>query len=108
MSNGITSRPASARRSSQPAGPHPCSNGDTPPAVWSHPGLNDMFERHGTTLLPRACAYDPDLEAEVGELRLALPDHHVTARATIDLGDRIVELAHHGRGHTGHDIVAKV
>jgi glyoxylase-like metal-dependent hydrolase (beta-lactamase superfamily II) len=82
--------------------------GATPPAVWGHPGLNDMFERYGTTLLPRACAYDPELESELDDLRPVLPDHHVIARATIDLGDRTVELAYHGRGHTGHDIVAIV
>ncbi len=35
-------------------------------------------------------------------------DTTFATRARIDLGDRVVELSHHGRGHTGGDAVATV
>ncbi len=72
---------------------------------WGHPGLNDMFERHADALT-RARAYDAKLDPELVDLELTLPNHSVPDRAVVDLGDRAVELLHHGRGHTGHDLVA--
>lgn len=37
-----------------------------------------------------------------------LPDRTFSSAATIDLGDRYVELLHLGRGHTSGDVVARV
>jgi glyoxylase-like metal-dependent hydrolase (beta-lactamase superfamily II) len=73
---------------------------------WGHPGLNDMFERHREVALARVRAYDPELDRELAELELTLPNRAVQHHAVVDLGDRVVELVHHGRGHTGHDVVA--
>ncbi|TIC83987.1 MBL fold metallo-hydrolase [Nocardioides sp. GY 10127] len=39
---------------------------------------------------------------------LVLPDHAFSAAGFVDLGDRLVELLHPGRGHTGGDLVAVV
>lgn len=36
------------------------------------------------------------------------PDHLFHSVATLDLGDRFVELVHPGRGHTGGDLVVRV
>jgi glyoxylase-like metal-dependent hydrolase (beta-lactamase superfamily II) len=73
---------------------------------WGHPGLTDMFERHREAAVAWARAYDPQLDRELVGLELTLPNHAVEDHAVVDLGDRVVELVHHGRGHTGHDIVA--
>jgi glyoxylase-like metal-dependent hydrolase (beta-lactamase superfamily II) len=73
---------------------------------WGHPGLNEMFERHREVALSWARAYEPELDRELAGLELTLPNRAVPDHAVIDLGDRVVELVHHGRGHTGHDIVA--
>ena len=35
-------------------------------------------------------------------------DHTFSSVATIDLGDRAVELVHPGRGHTGGDLVVRI
>jgi glyoxylase-like metal-dependent hydrolase (beta-lactamase superfamily II) len=75
---------------------------------WGHPGLNEMFARHREEALARARAYDAELARELAGLELTLPDSAVPGRASVDLGDRVVDLVHHGRGHTGHDIVAHV
>ncbi len=54
----------------------------------------------------------PEITSEVLQAVLdsecRLPDETFASVATIDLGDRIVELAHPGRGHTSGDIVIRV
>lgn len=46
--------------------------------------------------------------ADVVATELRLPDVTFSSVATIDLGDRYVELAHPGRGHTSGDLVLRV
>lgn len=57
-------------------------------------------------------AYRDDLEDprrdEVLDTTILPADQHVVDRATLDLGDRAVVLVHHGRGHTGGDLVVHV
>jgi glyoxylase-like metal-dependent hydrolase (beta-lactamase superfamily II) len=51
----------------------------------------------------------PELSAGVAELTaLRAPDHAVRDHATLDLGDRVVQLRHLGRGHTDNDLVVVV
>ena len=45
---------------------------------------------------------------EYDRVSLTPPDHLVTDRVVLDLGDRGVELSHLGRGHTGNDLVVSV
>lgn len=40
--------------------------------------------------------------------RVAVPDRAFSSVGVIDLGDRLVELLHPGRGHTGGDVVMRV
>jgi glyoxylase-like metal-dependent hydrolase (beta-lactamase superfamily II) len=49
----------------------------------------------------------PD-DAEYAEVVVCPPDHLVDDTATIDLGDRTVELRHLGRGHTDGDLIVIV
>ncbi len=49
-----------------------------------------------------------DLPAEVHASRVVVPDETFSSARVIDLGDRILELVHPGRGHTGGDLVVRV
>lgn len=50
----------------------------------------------------------PQVMRDVANSTLRLPDRVFSSVATIDLGDRYVELAFPGRGHTGGDISIRV
>ena len=39
---------------------------------------------------------------------IVLPDHTFSSALALDLGDRMIELVHPGRGHTGGDLVVRV
>ena len=57
---------------------------------------------------PDQPAITAEVLAEVVDTQLRLPDVPFSSVATIDLGDRYVELFHPGRGHTGGDAVIRV
>lgn len=42
------------------------------------------------------------------ESRVVVPDQTFSSVAALDLGDRMVELLHPGRGHTAGDVVARI
>jgi glyoxylase-like metal-dependent hydrolase (beta-lactamase superfamily II) len=71
------------------------------------------------TRIKQQIAVDPELDPEYPEITSeilqdvlqtepVLPDRPFSSVATIDLGDRYVELLHLGRGHTGGDLVLRV
>jgi glyoxylase-like metal-dependent hydrolase (beta-lactamase superfamily II) len=47
----------------------------------------------------------PEWKVKVEELVVRTPDRLVTASHALDIGGRVVELLHVGRGHTDHDLV---
>lgn len=47
----------------------------------------------------------PEWAAKLAELVVRRPDRLVAASHSLDLGGRVVELRHAGRGHTDHDLV---
>jgi len=53
-------------------------------------------------------AITADVLSDVMSTELRAPDVEFSSVSTIDLGDRIVELMHPGRGHTDGDIVVRV
>lgn len=55
-------------------------------------------------------ADDPDdpHSADVAATTLVLPDHTFSSAVALDLGDRLVELVHPGRGHTSGDLVVRL
>ncbi|MGI8577676.1 MAG: MBL fold metallo-hydrolase [Nocardioidaceae bacterium] len=55
----------------------------------------------------RADQTDPR-HAEIAAARIVVPDRTFASVATVDLGDRVVELVHPGRGHTDGDCVVVV
>jgi glyoxylase-like metal-dependent hydrolase (beta-lactamase superfamily II) len=44
----------------------------------------------------------------VAESRILVPEHTFSSARAVDLGDRLVELVHPGRGHTGGDVIVRV
>lgn len=55
----------------------------------------------------RAEAAEP-VHAEIAAARLVIPDRPFASVRSVDLGDRVVEIAHLGRGHTSGDAVVRV
>jgi glyoxylase-like metal-dependent hydrolase (beta-lactamase superfamily II) len=57
-------------------------------------------------------AYDADPDDphrdEVLATDILAADHTISSAAVLDLGDRMLELVHPGRGHTGGDLVVRV
>ena len=46
--------------------------------------------------------------AEVAATEVVVPERTFSSAISLDLGDRLVELVHPGRGHTGGDLVVRV
>ena len=72
---------------------------------WGHLDLPEYLEREAWRTLAED---DPDWAARVEGTPVTAPSRLVRRTAVIDLGDRVVELHHLGRGHTGHDLVVRV
>jgi glyoxylase-like metal-dependent hydrolase (beta-lactamase superfamily II) len=49
-----------------------------------------------------------EVPGEVDASPVVLPDHPFSSAAVLDLGDRVLELVHPGRGHTSGDLVVRV
>jgi glyoxylase-like metal-dependent hydrolase (beta-lactamase superfamily II) len=79
-----------------------------PCEIWSHAGCADALRLHGPAQRENVIRWVPDLAAELGRTPLDPPDRTFQASASLDLGGRVVELLHLGRGHTDHDVVAVV
>jgi glyoxylase-like metal-dependent hydrolase (beta-lactamase superfamily II) len=72
---------------------------------WGHSSLPGYLAGTARAML---AAEFPEWARQVATDVLLAPDRHVRDRAEIDLGDRVVELRHFGRGHTEGDVVARV
>lgn len=80
-----------------------------PPAdFWGHENLPDFdradpeFATFSEYLLREG---GPEWQAKLDELVVRKPDHLVAREHRLDLGGRIAELRHIGRGHTDNDLV---
>ncbi len=75
--------------------------------IWGHTSTAATLIERGEEMRKhvRGLASDP---AEIDEVDIVPPGHVFDRRQTIDVGDRLVELRHLGRGHTDSDIVVLV
>jgi glyoxylase-like metal-dependent hydrolase (beta-lactamase superfamily II) len=63
----------------------------------------------GPALQEQARADDSDpRHADIAATRLLVPTQPFSSAVAVDLGDRLVELVHPGRGHTAGDAVVRV
>lgn len=80
--------------------------------IWGHPScaqeLGERGEHWRRFWQQEIAEEDEELAAEIGEVPLLPPDRLVAHSQELVLGDRIVILSHHGRGHTEGDLVAFV
>ena len=63
---------------------------------------------HGEQVKASSLARGDHRADEMAETPIVPADHTFSSVATIDLGDRAVELVHPGRGHTGGDLVVRI
>jgi glyoxylase-like metal-dependent hydrolase (beta-lactamase superfamily II) len=84
---------------------------DPPARIWGHaslPARFDLDDPFVADILRKMRAAGPEWAAQVAGLELVPPTELVHESATIDLGGRLLELRHHGRGHTDADLWIRI
>lgn len=80
-----------------------------PAPIWGHvrcaDDLRETGEEQRTAMAEFAAAAG---EPAMRDALIDPPDHTFTDQTSIDLGGREVVLAHHGRGHTDHDVTVTI
>jgi len=79
-----------------------------PSPIWAHIRCAERVRVDGDAMRSRVVAQAPDYADELAEVALTPPDRTFTDVATVDLGDRDLQLSYLGRGHTDNDIVIDV
>lgn len=79
-----------------------------PAAIWGHVHAAAQLRREGEAARREVAEGAPTLAADLAEVVIDPPEHTFDERATIRLGDRVVELSYHGRAHTDGDIAVLV
>lgn len=79
-----------------------------PAAIWGHVRAAERLRDEGASLraevIDALIPEDPGIAADMRGVVIDPPDHTFGDTATVMVGDRVVELAFHGRGHTDGDI----
>jgi glyoxylase-like metal-dependent hydrolase (beta-lactamase superfamily II) len=73
------------------------------PPVLAHEEAADTIREHGAAMVEEQAAH-----LDMAGTAPVVPDLTFSSVKVVDLGDRIVEVAHLGRGHTAGDAVAHV
>ena len=77
--------------------------------VIAHEAAAEGLAGSGPALQREAAGDDSDpRHAEIAASRIVLPTETFSSARAVDLGDRMVELVHPGRGHTAGDLVLRV
>ena len=76
--------------------------------VHAHETAADRTATAGDRIKAEYAAGDDPHAAEVQETEIVPADHTFSSAVALDLGDRVVELVHPGRGHTGGDLVVRI
>lgn len=75
--------------------------------IYGHESVPVVLAERGEAERARLAAEADDGD-DVANLRIVPPNRTFASLATIDLGDRSVEIVHPGRGHTDGDVVLRV
>lgn len=79
------------------------------PPVYAHEDAAAGLAVSGPALQQQAASDDSDPRlADIAATRILQPTETFSSAKVVDLGDRLVELVHPGRGHTAGDAVVRV
>jgi glyoxylase-like metal-dependent hydrolase (beta-lactamase superfamily II) len=88
---------------------HSFGNGVFRPAtIWGHVRAAAQLVREGPATIEEVARELPEIAADIRETVIDPPDRTFEDRATVEVGDRAVELSYHGRAHTDGDIAIVV
>jgi glyoxylase-like metal-dependent hydrolase (beta-lactamase superfamily II) len=77
--------------------------------IWGHVRCATMITEDGEAMRDRLLErYPPETADQFREVELVPPSDLVEEDATLELGDRQVELRYLGRGHTDNDLIVRV
>jgi glyoxylase-like metal-dependent hydrolase (beta-lactamase superfamily II) len=79
-----------------------------PSPIWGHTRCAERVRDEGDAMRTRVSAQAPEFADELGEVVFTPPDQVFSEAATIELGDRQLQLTYLGHGHTDNDIVIDV
>ena len=79
-----------------------------PVPIWGHARCATVLVARGEEDRARVMLELPTLADELATVRITPPDVTFDPAATLDVGDRSLELTHLGRGHTDNDVVVAV
>ncbi len=79
-----------------------------PATIWGHARCVAFMSRTVGPRMARIAEDSPEIATDLAEVVVDPPDRVFTETASVDVGDRRVELRFLGRGHTDHDIVVRV
>ena len=79
-----------------------------PASIWGHVRTVDRLLARGQAALEEVAAEIPSIASDIRETIIDPPDRTFDERATVEVGNRAVELTYLGRGHTDTDIVITV
>src|SRR5690606_14566617 len=81
-------------------------------AIWGHEAAAAELRDHGARWqrewYEAWLSTEPELAQALAEVEIRPPDRTVHSESTMDIGGRVLELHHFGRGHTEGDIVVWV
>ncbi len=78
-----------------------------PCEAWGHLRCAENMRSSGPALRERALAWSPESLDDLTATPIDPPERTFAAAADLDLGGRIVQLRHLGRGHTDHDVIVR-
>ena len=79
-----------------------------PASIWGHARTVDRLLARGQATIEEVAAEIPAIASDIREVVIDPPDRTFEDRATVEVGDRSIELTYLGRGHTDTDIVITV
>ncbi len=89
---------------------HTFGNGAFPGVpCWAHRRCAQRLREHGEDQREQTLSWIPEEgHAELRASPIVPPDHLFDETTSVDVGDRVIELRHVGRGHTDNDILVLV
>jgi glyoxylase-like metal-dependent hydrolase (beta-lactamase superfamily II) len=76
--------------------------------IWGHEKCAERMLETGEDVKLALAATMPEIAYEYRDTKIVPPSRTFRDAATVDLGGRVVELKHLGRGHTDNDVVVVV